>query len=37
MDDNIFGAAHSKPLPPVAIEELKRFKATIQDASIKAR
>jgi hypothetical protein len=37
VEDNIFGAAHSKPLPPVAIEELKRFKATVRDASIKAR
>lgn len=37
VEDNIFGSAHSKPLPPVAIEELKRFKATVRDASIKAR
>ncbi|XP_059433705.1 uncharacterized protein LOC132166876 isoform X4 [Corylus avellana] len=36
VEDNIFGAAHSKSLPPVAIEELKRFKATVRDASIKA-
>jgi hypothetical protein len=37
VEDNTFGAAHSKSLPPVAIEELKRFKATVRDASINAR
>ncbi|KAF5446282.1 hypothetical protein F2P56_031919 [Juglans regia] len=37
VEDNSFGTSHSKPLPPVAIEELKRFKTTVRDASIKAR
>lgn len=37
VEDNSFGAAHSKPLSLVAIEELKRFKASVQDASNKAR
>ncbi|KAK6933550.1 hypothetical protein RJ641_036444 [Dillenia turbinata] len=36
-EDNSFGAAHSKPPPPVATEELKRFKASVVDARIKAR
>lgn len=35
VEDNSFGAAHSKP--PVATEDLKRFKATVRDASDKAR
>lgn len=37
VEDTSFGPSHSKPLPPVAIEELKRFKTTVRDASIKAR
>ncbi|KAK6929065.1 hypothetical protein RJ641_005270, partial [Dillenia turbinata] len=36
-EDNSFGAAHSKPPPPVATEELKCFKASVSDARIKAR
>ncbi|XP_062091766.1 uncharacterized protein LOC133797755 isoform X2 [Humulus lupulus] len=36
-EDNSFGAAHSKPAPAVATEELKRFKANVQDASNKAK
>lgn len=36
-EDNSFGAAHSKPPPPVASEELRRFRASVLDASIKAR
>ncbi|PON33076.1 spectrin beta chain, brain [Parasponia andersonii] len=36
-EDNSFGAAHSKPAPAVGIEELKRFKASVQDASNKAK
>ncbi|KAK9284066.1 hypothetical protein L1049_012326 [Liquidambar formosana] len=36
-EDNSFGAAHAKPPPPVATEELKRFKASVADASKKAR
>nr|XP_023881659.1 uncharacterized protein LOC111994033 isoform X2 [Quercus suber] len=37
VEDNSFGAAHSKPPPPVAMEDLKRFKASLRDASDKAR
>ncbi|XP_023881659.2 uncharacterized protein LOC111994033 isoform X2 [Quercus suber] len=37
VEDNSFGAAHSKPPPPVATEDLKRFKASLRDASDKAR
>ncbi|XP_038688946.1 uncharacterized protein LOC119988101 isoform X2 [Tripterygium wilfordii] len=36
-EENSFGAAHTKFLPPVATEELKRFKASVLDASLKAR
>lgn len=36
-EDNSFGAAHSKPPPPVATEELKRFKASVVDTINKAR
>ena len=36
-EDNSFGAAHSKPAPAVATEELRRFKATVLDASNKAK
>lgn len=36
-EDNSFGAAHSKPAPQVATEELRRFKSSVQDACIKAR
>ncbi|XP_030488998.2 uncharacterized protein LOC115705726 isoform X1 [Cannabis sativa] len=36
-EDNSFGAAHSKPAPSVATEELKRFKANVQDGSNKAK
>lgn len=36
-EDNSFGAAHSKPAPTVATEELKRFKTSVQDASLKAK
>lgn len=36
-EDNSFGAAHSKPAPQVATEELRRFKASVQDACNKAR
>ncbi|GAV58381.1 hypothetical protein CFOL_v3_01915 [Cephalotus follicularis] len=37
QEDNSFKAVHSKPPPPVATEELKRFKASVLDASDKAR
>ncbi|XP_059628443.1 uncharacterized protein LOC132271164 isoform X2 [Cornus florida] len=36
-EDNSFGAAHSKPPPPVAMDDLKRYKASVMDACIKAR
>ncbi|KAF8403280.1 hypothetical protein HHK36_011382 [Tetracentron sinense] len=36
-EDHSFGAAHSRPPPPVATEELKRFKASVLDATNKAR
>lgn len=36
-EDNSFRASHTKTLPPVATEELKRFKDSILDASMKAR
>ena len=36
-EDNSFGAAHSKPPLPVTTEELKRFKASMVDTSMKAR
>ncbi|KAK4835115.1 hypothetical protein QYF36_005437 [Acer negundo] len=37
VEDNSFGAAHSKPPPPVATEDLKRFKSSVSDSIIKAR
>lgn len=36
-DDHSFGVAHPKPPPPVATEELKHFKESVQDTSKKAR
>lgn len=36
-EDNAFGTAHLKPHPPVATEELKWVKASVLDASNKAR
>ncbi|EEF37407.1 conserved hypothetical protein [Ricinus communis] len=36
-EDNSFGAAHSKLPPPVATEELNRFKKSVSDATLKAR
>lgn len=36
-EDHSFGVTHPKPLPPVATEELKHFKESVQDASKKAR
>ncbi|KAK3228498.1 hypothetical protein Dsin_000379 [Dipteronia sinensis] len=37
-EDNSFGAAaHSKPPPPVATEDLKRFKLSVSDSISKAR
>lgn len=36
-EDNSFGAAHAKPTLPVTTEELRRFKASVVDASVKAR
>ncbi|CAK9179097.1 unnamed protein product [Ilex paraguariensis] len=34
---NSVGAGHVKPTPPVAREDLKNFKESVQDASRKAR
>ncbi|XP_050139481.1 uncharacterized protein LOC126615659 [Malus sylvestris] len=36
-DDHSLGVGHSKPPPPVATEELKHFKESVQDASRRAR
>ncbi|KAJ9177933.1 hypothetical protein P3X46_009860 [Hevea brasiliensis] len=36
-EDHSFGVAYPKPPPPVATEELKHFKESVQDASKKAR
>ncbi|KAE8037432.1 hypothetical protein FH972_010019 [Carpinus fangiana] len=36
-EDHSFGVSHPKPPPPVATEELKHFKESVQDASRKAR
>ncbi|XVF19719.1 hypothetical protein REPUB_Repub11eG0135100 [Reevesia pubescens] len=36
-EDHSFGVSHPKPSPPVATEELKNFKESVQDASRKAR
>ncbi|XP_059665904.1 uncharacterized protein LOC132311813 isoform X2 [Cornus florida] len=36
-EDNSFGAAHCKPSPPVTMDELKRYKASIVDGLFKAR
>ncbi|CAN1171397.1 hypothetical protein LINPERPRIM_LOCUS7948 [Linum perenne] len=36
-EDHSFGLAHPKPSPPVATEDLKVFKESVQDASRKAR
>ncbi|KAL2541497.1 hypothetical protein Adt_02475 [Abeliophyllum distichum] len=35
-EDNSFGAAHLKNSPPVAVEELKRLKASFADTCVKA-
>lgn len=37
LEDSAVGTANLKPLPPVATEELKRFKASVQEASVRAR
>ncbi|KAF7820425.1 uncharacterized protein G2W53_025880 [Senna tora] len=37
LEDCSFGASNLKPSPPVATEDLKRFKASIVEASAKAR
>ncbi|XP_039031195.1 uncharacterized protein LOC120165825 isoform X2 [Hibiscus syriacus] len=36
-DDHSFGVSHPKPCPPVATEELKNFKESVQDTTRKAR
>ncbi|KAL2539849.1 hypothetical protein Adt_00827 [Abeliophyllum distichum] len=35
-EDNSFGAAHLKTSPPVVMEELKRFRASVADTRVKA-
>lgn len=35
-EENSFGMSHPKPSPPVATEELKHFKESVQDASREA-
>ncbi|KAK7280551.1 hypothetical protein RJT34_25615 [Clitoria ternatea] len=37
LEDCAFGTANLKCPPPVATEELKRFKASVQEASVRAR
>ncbi|KAK7357848.1 hypothetical protein VNO80_17145 [Phaseolus coccineus] len=37
LEDYAFGTANLKAPPPVATEELKRFKASVQEASVRAR
>ncbi|XP_022729015.1 uncharacterized protein LOC111284573 isoform X2 [Durio zibethinus] len=37
VEDHSFGVSNPKPSPPVATEELKSFKESVQDASRKAR
>ncbi|CAJ1977595.1 unnamed protein product [Sphenostylis stenocarpa] len=37
LEDYAFGTANLKSPPPVATEELKRFKASVQEASVRAR
>lgn len=36
-EDHSFGIVNPKPLPPVATEELKHFKESVQDTSRKAK
>lgn len=36
-EENSFGAAHSRPSPLMAMEDLKRYKESILDSSSKAR
>ncbi|KAJ8479055.1 hypothetical protein OPV22_022782 [Ensete ventricosum] len=37
VEDHSFGSAQFKPLPPIASEELKHFKASILESSTRAR
>ncbi|WOL02283.1 hypothetical protein Cni_G11002 [Canna indica] len=37
VEEHSFGSAQSKPFPPIASEDLKRFKASIFESSTKAR
>ncbi|KAK8938704.1 hypothetical protein KSP39_PZI011460 [Platanthera zijinensis] len=37
VEEHSFGSLQSKPLPPIASEELKRFKASVLDTSTRAR
>lgn len=36
-EENSFGAAHLKNSPPGAVEELKRFRASVADTCVRAR
>lgn len=36
-EENSFGSAHLKNSPPVAVEELKRLRASLADTCVKAR
>lgn len=36
-EDNSFGTAHGKNIPPGAVEELKRVRASVADSCVKAR
>ncbi|XP_010912280.1 uncharacterized protein [Elaeis guineensis] len=37
VEEHSFGSVQSKPLPPIASEELKRFKASVLESSTRAR
>lgn len=37
VEDYSFGSSHSKPLPPVSWDELKRFRASVEETTSKAR
>ncbi|KAG1331024.1 hypothetical protein COCNU_02G009920 [Cocos nucifera] len=37
VEEHSFGSVQSKPLPPIASEELKRFKASVLESSNRAR
>ncbi|KAJ0973415.1 hypothetical protein J5N97_021374 [Dioscorea zingiberensis] len=37
LEEHSFGSVQSKPIPPIALEELKRFKASLLESSLRAR